>query len=150
MFSFLSAPQNYCQNYVVNALLKIYTTKAQRNDVKLSIFAAIPNTLAINQSDLCCVIANALENAGEAAVKCEHGFINFKAEIFQNVLKIELENSCAINTVFHEGLPLSTKKGSEGTGTKSICAIAEKYNGMAKFDQQNQVFHTRILLKLPA
>lgn len=139
--------KDYCKNYIVNAILKSYAAKAQSANMEMNITAAVPNELYVNSVELCSVISNALENAMEAAAKCENGFIKVKAEMFQDMLKLEIENSCSVQTFFENGMPKTTKKGSDGTGTKSIVQIAEKNGGMAKFSQTENIFTTRILVK---
>ncbi|MCI2047180.1 MAG: ATP-binding protein [Faecalibacterium sp.] len=141
--------QEYCKNYGIDALLKVYTEKARQKCIRMTVCAAdVPQEVCLSASDLCAAIANALENALEAAEKCKDGWITFRAERYGEYLKIKMENACMTEPAFLDGLPVTTKPGSNGRGTKCICAIAEKTGGMAKFSCENNIFHTKILLKI--
>jgi len=56
----------FCENYVVDVILRHFAALAEREGVRFSVDAAIPETLPIDNADLCTVISNLLENALEA------------------------------------------------------------------------------------
>lgn len=143
------AMKKYCNNYIANALLGLYSQKAEEAKIAFSAKADVPENLAIASPELGSLLSNILENGLEACqkVKENQGFITFIAEIEEDTLKIELKNSVKGMVEFRTNLPVSTKEGG-GTGTKSILRIVEHYCGMVHFRQEGHTFITQIILPL--
>jgi sensor histidine kinase regulating citrate/malate metabolism len=93
------------------------------------------------------MLSNILENALEACrkTKCDKRFVTFIAEIEDDILKIELQNTASGEVEIRNNMPISTKKNG-GTGTKSVLYVVERYHGMLNFRQNGDTFITQIVL----
>ena len=134
-------------NPIVNAVLRIYSRQAQTVGVTFAVNAQIPETLPMAAPELGALLSNMLENALEACVKVDPAKrqIAFNAITEENGLRLELRNSVSGTVHFEDGNPVSTKTGG-GTGTKSMAHIVEKYCGMLRFKQEENIFVTQIML----
>ena len=139
---------NYCENLTANILLRFYRRQSEKNSVRFEVFAQIPEALPISDPELGTLLANMLENATEACIKCDGGerYIVFKAKTNHNRLEIELLNSVCVKVNFQDELPLTTK--NSGTGTKSMRNIVKKHGGMLRFLQNENTFITQVILSL--
>lgn len=101
--------------------------------------------------DLCAVISNLLENAVEACTRMnsQDRFINVKISATTNfLLTIIIENNYEGEILRSGNVFISSKKkGRKGIGISSVLNIIEQYNGISKFEYQNQLFKAAILLK---
>ena len=103
--------------------------------------------------DLYIMLGNALDNAVECLstvtpVEKRFLFINIRRK--GSLVLICIRNYCEQSPEFAHGLPVTTKdnKQEHGYGTRSIRAIAEKYNGQISARWQNQVFSLNIMLPI--
>ncbi len=143
-----------CEHLAANVILSRWAARARESGIKTEIDARIPDNLPMEEVALVGILANSFENAVEGCLRTHEGverFITVKItySVFNGAKKllITVENSCADNIVFEDGLPKSQKLGG-GTGTKSIAYAAERYNGVVEFTVQDGVFRTRVLLHL--
>ena len=102
--------------------------------------------------DLCAIVSNLLENASEACMRMTSGsgFINVKISATTNsLLAVIVENSYE-GEIQRSGNTFisSKKKGRRGIGISSVLNITEQYNGIAKFEYQDQIFKASVLLKI--
>lgn len=142
-----TAAASYCKNYIANAVLCLYAQKAQKEDILFAANADIPESVAVTPPELGSLLSNILENALEACRKtrADERFITFTAEVEEESLKIELQNSVSGKVEIRNNLPVSTKKNG-GLGTKSVLHIVESYHGMLNFSQEGDTFITQIVL----
>ena len=47
--------------------------------------------------------------------------------------------------LFNDGMPV-TKAEGHGVGTKSICSVVNKYNGMCSFNTKGDMFILRVVI----
>lgn len=144
-----SALKQYCQNTVVNAVLRLYTRRAENSGTSFTVKANVPEKLPLTAPETNELFSNLLENACEACEKVEDGgTITLTVLVEDERLMLELRNSIAVPVVFNEaGLPLTTKDGG-GTGVRSAASIAQKYGGMLRFAQEGDIFVTQMILPL--
>ena len=105
-------------------------------------------------ADIYSLFGNALDNAIEsvAGEPEDHRFISMKAGRQGNLIFLHMENSCAAQLTFVDGLPVTTKTdspGYHGYGVKSIRFLAEKYGGYAKMTLEDSVFALDVFLAVP-
>lgn len=139
----------YCKNPVANTVFRVYERRTMQNDIKFAINADIPELLPLTSAEVGTLLSNILENALEACLKSnlpEHSII-FTAETDEELLKIQVKNSCSDGIAFEHGLPITTKQGG-GTGVKSVARIVKKCGGMVDFMQLENDFFTQIILPL--
>lgn len=138
-----------CGNKAVNSILSVYARRARDEKIKVTMDAAVPEGLPVQDIDLVAILANLFENA-------IHGCIHSggrERKICLCVMRkghklvIRCKNTCAPDVRFDRGLPLSGD--GSGVGVSSILKTASHYDGEADFKVENGFFVVRILLNLP-
>ncbi len=137
----------YCQNTVMNALLRVYEGRAEKSGIQFAAVVNLPEHLPLSDTDLGALTGNALENAVHAAANVDGGFISVNASIDGDDMLIMVRNSVSGQVIFQQGLPVSKRPGG-GTGTRSIETIVQRYGGMADFSQSGNEFRTRIIVPI--
>ncbi|MDD3335926.1 MAG: GHKL domain-containing protein [Eubacteriales bacterium] len=142
-------PKRFSVNPTANAVLRIYSRKAQEAGIFFDILVDLPEVLPLSAPELGALLSNLLENAMDACEKVEpaHRRISFSTRTDEHGLRLEIRNSVAHATAFVDGMPLSIKPGG-GMGTKSISRMIKTHGGMLRFGQENDTFFTQILLPL--
>ncbi|MEG1505042.1 MAG: GHKL domain-containing protein, partial [Lachnospiraceae bacterium] len=59
---------------------------------------------------------------------------------------ILVDNTYAGEIIREKGVYASSKRAGNGIGIASICSLAEKYHGIAKFDYDGSLFHASVML----
>ncbi len=136
---------NYCKNPVLNAVLSEYISRAENAGCKVTESIALSEKLPFEDSDVCAVLANSVENAINACAKLpkEKRYINISAESTDDSkLFVLVRNPCAEPVKFdEEGLPISNRHREEhGIGLCSVKRVAEKYNGFLRCRLENGEF----------
>lgn len=134
----------FCENVVANSILGYYALKAKENGIPFHCTSSIPKQLSINDSDLCIVLGNALENAIEACrnlYKINERFISNEVKALNKHLLIKIENSYDGNLNIQDGNYLSTKsEKTGGIGLQNIKKVVETYGGFIKIEHNGKVF----------
>ena len=106
--------------------------------------------ISIPEEELVIIIGNLLDNAIEAAYKCEEKDrkIRLKIHNLNEMLLLSIENSISQMPVVKKGIFVSTKedKDSHGWGIQSVKRIAEHYNGEINFQYDEKYFQVNILI----
>ena len=148
--SFETSPMHtYCGNETLNAVFRIYSRRCQQDGVAFTVEAFASEALPYDEVELGTLFGNLIENACEAAKKCEEPFVCVKVEEKGGKLLLEIKNSVSGRVVFENGLPVTTKTGG-GIGTRSARRIVEKHGGMLSLKQDGDVFTTRLIQPLKA
>jgi hypothetical protein len=138
----------YCQNPTINAAVSHYANLAEQSGVLIDIRLDISTNLAVNALELAMGISNLMENAIHACAKLppdQPRFLRFTC-LRMGRLLMEIENSCAADTVLDEsGYPVSSEDG-HGIGSRSVIAFAKKYDGELLYKVDKGVFQVRLLL----
>lgn len=130
-------------NLVLDGILVQKMAIAQKNQIEISIVADFSFLNGMEETDLCVLFGNLLDNALEACVRMENGqrFINIRARQVGETILYVIENSCP------EAAPgefvLKTRKkdaGNHGIGHTSIQRVVKKYAGTVQFSQKKDVF----------
>lgn len=140
-----------CENYAINAIASYYYNMAMEAGIHIAASLTISRDLpAYIESDLSIVIGNLMENAVEACKlmsDTQKKFININSSIKYDILTITVDNSYSSNVKRKGNVFFSSKRAGEGIGISSVIAVAQKYNGGTKFEEQNGVFKASIYLK---
>lgn len=115
----------YCENEAANLILSAFASRAEKQDVSLSIHAQLPHVLPIAESDLCVLLSNALENALHACAEQEHSAIVVQAYVQSEKFFLQVVNDCSKPVQFQRGIPVTDRPG-HGVGVRSTCAIVER------------------------
>ena len=104
----------------------------------------------IENSDICIILANALDNAVEACKKCpERGKISIAAQIRQGYWTMTMRNPTV--SADSEGIMKTSKEDEKnhGFGLLSIEQAVKKYDGTMAVSIKNGVFEMAVVLKIP-
>lgn len=140
----------YSENPVLNAILTERLSKAKEYEVELNIF--VEKFLKINfisDADLISMFGNLLDNALEAAAKCNPGNRSVDVKLFMGTnyfLIFHLENSFAVSIKKAGTRLLSTKADPKhhGLGIGIVLNLAEKYGGSLNLEEIEGVFITTL------
>lgn len=146
-----AAPENYCGNPVINALLCYYREMAENEHIQVNFSVSLSESLPFSDTDLCIILGNFLENAVEACMRMTSTdkFITLKMSMPGRLtLVILTENSYeGIIRRTTDGAFLSSKeKNRKGIGIASIINIIKKYNGIPRFEYNEPIFRASLLL----
>lgn len=139
----------YCRNDAVNAILGYYVNACKHEAIDFSIATKIPRNLEIDETDLCVIFGNVLENALEACSKItvSNKFIKISSQFINNKLYIAVDNSFEGPLKLKNGIYLSQKRKEEaGIGMLSVMGMAKKYDGETSFKVVDRTFCVSILL----
>lgn len=139
-------PESYCRHTLLDAVLSSYLQEAQRKDIRVTVKAAFPEILPVNESELAIVFANALENAIFACEKlpADQRYIEVRS-ITSPAFMLQVANSFDGSIAFDDdGVPLSSRKG-HGFGTRSIVSFCMKNNAFYEFKVRGQEFLLKII-----
>lgn len=139
----------YCKNDAVNAILGYYANICKLEAIDFTIEAMVPQDLKIDETDLCVVFGNVLENALEANRRITSGekMIKLASQFIGNKLYITVDNRFSGKISMKNGVYLSQKREqSSGIGIASVTAIAQKYDGEARFEADDQIFSVAVVL----
>jgi hypothetical protein len=143
----------YCENIVANSILGYYSLKAKEDNIRFDCASVIPRQLRINDTDLCTVLSNALENALEACRKLEQQrerFLIIEARNRNDQLLVKIQNSYNGEIHHQEGIYISGKAGEfHGLGIKNIQKVVELYGGYIKIEHDSETFTLMVAFPNP-
>ena len=143
-------PVRYCENETVNLILSSFNARAKKERVALHAEVRLTEELPMNDTELCSLLSNALENAITAAAQLEDEKLRkvyIQALVNGDKLVISTENAY-MGTIEMEGeLPKSkNKEAGHGFGVKSMASIVERHHGLYSFEIEGGVFILRLML----
>lgn len=126
------------------------TLFAEQHGVKLQCIVDGSQFAFMRTEDICSLFGNAIENAIEAAEKepvAEKRIVMLNTAARGNMLMIHVENPCAAEPQFVDGLPITSKDDASyhGFGMRSMRYVAEQYGGVLTSSWANGVFSLDIL-----
>lgn len=127
---------DWCENRVVNALLKYYLAPATQAGAALDVKLDIPTHAGVPDTDLCAVFGNIFENAARSAAAAGQGaYIRARCESGETDIVLTVENSIG-----------DTPRG-EGMGLRNVETAAKRHGGTARFEEKDGAFYSRVLLR---
>ena len=142
-----TALNEWCENRVVNALLRITARRFASIDGEFSFRVVLPENIGLSRPDTTVIFGNILDNAYEACCKAKNPFIEVKASIRNGMLYGEIRNKVDGTISWDNNFPKTTKPNG-GTGLKSVKSILLKYEGMLDLSQDKDVFISRIIIPI--
>lgn len=142
----LSAPELFCKNPAVNAMLSEYVNRAEKLGCRTKLNVSVPEELEFELPDVCVILANSLENALNACEKCpeDKRYLDLLADYSDDCkLKISVKNPVAETVKLDaDGLPVvEPREDGHGIGLRSVKKITEKYDGFICCTCENGEFH---------
>jgi hypothetical protein len=145
-------PKRYCENDTVNLILSSFESKARKVQVALQTDVKLADELDLDDTELCSLLSNALENAIYAAAQVEEEKLRkvyFHAIIVDDRLVISIENAYVGEIEMEGELPKSKKKeAGHGFGVKSMVDIVERHDGLYSFETEGGIFILRLMIPL--
>lgn len=139
----------FCENETVNLILSSFAGRAEESGVPLRVRAEVPHFIPVAETDLCVLLSNALENALHACQRLRQAGqpCDIELVVYEKSGKffLQVTNTCPPSVTFEKGLPVTREPG-HGIGVRSICSIAERYNGMYSFSEKDGRFVLRVSL----
>lgn len=145
-------PKRYCENETVNLIISNFESKARKMQISLQADVKIPEEISVNDTELCSLLSNALENAITAANLVEDEKLRkvyIHAVINGNKLVISTENAYVGKINMEGDLPKSNRSDAgHGFGVRSMVSIVERHGGLYSFETKGGVFILQLLLPL--
>lgn len=143
-----------CANPAVNAVLSAYLSQAANANCPVETKLNLPEELPFDDTDLCILLANPLENAIHACQKLpeDQRKIHLGIELTDNRrLIVSIANPCPQPVEFGpDGLPAVKHQENHGLGLQSVRAVADKYGGLFRCQWEDGAFQLRAVLIPPA
>ncbi len=135
MSCLVNSVQSGCE--IIDIIINRKIMETRDKEIKFFYQVEYIGQIAINDIDLCALLANLLDNAVEAceAVPDKKAWINLKILRKNDLLLIQLENSLSTNKSSKKNFFISDKidKKLHGIGMKSIEKVIEKYDGYMEY-----------------
>lgn len=140
-----------CSNYVVDVILRHYTSLAKAQGVSLNLEVDIPKEFSVPDKELCIIFGNLVENAMEACMgqkEDEPRSIEVKAHRKGEQIVLMMKNTYGKKVIFKAGVFYSTKHEGIGIGIglSSVDKIVEKNKGIMKVNYDEHFFTVNILI----
>lgn len=143
----------YCENHLINSILARITAETKQHHIVFGYEAEVPKILPIEESDLCSLLMNLLENAVEACLHVAEGnrWIELQLRVQGNFLVVSCCNAMLADQIlFKEGKFHTTKesKNFHGYGIAVMKEVVKKYDSKLNIDYDQSVFKVKTILRL--
>ena len=138
-------------NYVIDAFINSKLANAKHLGITVKTDLTISKNLNIEPRDISVILGNLLDNAVEAAVKCEkRKEITVIMREDRGKLSLKIKNSYRDKIKSVKGRILSTKSNQRihGIGLQNVRKVVEKYQGTMKIDYADGIFSVSLVLFL--
>ena len=145
-----SLETRFCENSAADSVVGYYCGLCGREEIPIHVRLDLPETLPVDEMDLCLVLSNLLENALEASLRTAavRRQITVTAYLHASrLLLIEVENPFDGAVKEKDGVFRSSKRKGDGVGLQSVRHIAERSGGASTFTYQDGVFRARVMLR---
>lgn len=137
-------------NLMADAILNSKLTLAEQKKVSVNCKAVLPESLSVEDVDLCVLLGNLLDNALEACdmIPQEQRFLRVYMVVNRSQLYISIQNSAREDLSFNERNYISHKRGNHGLGMKRVKALTDKYDGYLTLANEPGIFAAELTLPL--
>lgn len=134
-----------CENYAANSIISHYIAFAHEEGVSdIDIRCVLAKNSGIDDTDLCVLLGNLLENAIEGCKTAPPEKRKMKLRISTHAgnLMLTVDNTFDGRLLVEDGEFLSRKRknGQKGVGLASVAAVAEKYDGALQCEEKDGWF----------
>lgn len=150
MGEFLANPNEIVSsgNAEIDSLMNYMLRRARQELTIVNVDVHLPGEVN-HVFDINVILGNLLENAIDAAVQTKEKRLDFRMELTQGFLRLQIENSCNGKTTAQgHGKLLTTKpdKGLHGIGLENVRKIVEKYDGKMEIHPGENKFCVMLIL----
>lgn len=144
----------YCNNLLVNAIVGACVEQAQAEGINIEYNINVGEIITMDDSDLCVLIENMLDNALEACRKIKSDrkkYIRININQDDNFIFVGCVNSFDGNIMFDENGDIITSKedsDNHGYGVSAMKMVADKYNSILKIESTEKEFSVMTNLNL--
>ena len=140
----------FCENRAADSVLGYYCALAKRADIPFCAQVDLPQTLPVDEIDMCLVLSNLLENALEASLRTAPARRQIRLTAYlhgERLLLMEVRNAFDGEIREKDGIFRSSKRKGNGIGIQSVRHIAEKTGGASNFTYQEGIFQAKVMLR---
>lgn len=137
-----------CPNPLVTSVITHQMNNAFSVGVTLDVIAAIPETLGIDDDDLCSLLSNMFDNGVEGCLRAGQHIVKATLHTEKGSLFITVTNPADEEALRNNPALLSTKEHPDfhGFGIPIIRSIVEKYDGVVTFQVEDGWFTVDAML----
>jgi sensor histidine kinase regulating citrate/malate metabolism len=139
-------------NRFLDLIINKYDFLCNKNGIDFEKNIHKSNLEFISDNDLTVIFNNLLDNAIEASKLCDNKYISLSINQVENIMLIDLLNSCSTPPVSQKNILITTKKEKSihGYGFKSITRAVKKYKGDIEWEYKpdNKEFLVSILFTI--
>lgn len=134
-------------NDFINAILNSKLSIAKEHGIEV-LCVSSNNVDGVEYIDLCNLLGNMLDNAMEAAGKCDNSLIEVSVNSDEDKIHVMISNSIKESVMKNNFDLISTKNdnNTHGYGIKTIKSIAKKYGGIANFYEDKNMFYCQVIM----
>ena len=137
----------YCRNSLINAILTTKAKQCQKEGIDFDAAVSVPDASPIEESDLCRILVNILDNAIEANGNVQGAkFVRVRIKTSAEYLSVRTENPSG-----GQDFSQSTKanKAGHGYGLRILNDFSQKYDGAFIIGEKDGVTTAQITLRIP-
>lgn len=137
-------------NMLIDYLLTQKVSEAREKNIQVLADVILPSDLDLDQSDICSLLMNILDNAIDASEKEVRGSIQIRLSVEKNYLSITVKNYSSIDVLTENPTLRTSKQDTQyhGIGNRVVKAICKKHNGMIRYRMESGYFIVDIMLQL--
>lgn len=128
-----------CANETANAVLAAKAERIEQLGLAGDFQISLPPQLAMEDTDLCALLGNALDNAIEAAVKAEDKRVRLRCRVDKGMLMLKVTNALAGDERADLGTTKADKE-NHGFGLTGMREIAARYGGSLEAGARDGMF----------
>jgi len=139
-------------NNIINSILDQKAVYAKSKKIDIDMCASLPETLDIDESDVCAVISNLLDNAIEA---CERlpaprmPRISIAVQQSGKYLHIVIKNTVSRDVVKDNPLLATTKPAPHhGVGLQVVNNVVKRHDGIIDYQMEDMTFVVTVMLRI--
>lgn len=137
-------------NLMVDAILNSKLSLTEKGGVAVTCKAVVPESLTVDDVDLCVILGNLLDNALESCEKLPAGerWLRVYLAARGAQLYVSIQNSAVEDPSFNARNYITEKRGNHGLGMKRVAAVVDKYEGFLNLANEPGIFAAEVSLPL--
>ncbi len=137
-------------NLMVDAILNSKLSLAEQKEIAVNCKAVLPQTLSVEDVDMCVILGNLLDNALEACgqIPKEQRFLRIYIHVNKSQFYLSVQNAAKEELDFNERNYITNKRGSHGFGMRRVRTAVEKYEGFLHLANEPGIFAAEVTMPL--